>query len=136
MANFIPKFTYVHPIDGATTITLTLPPTGDPLKEKISSVGRELRSNAGKTQYQKNYQDQTFELSLIFLSKTLLDELLKLFTDYASFGSTFQYFPSSDEVESFSVIWPGAKKRFQPKKVIASGADFIYDLKINLRVEL
>jgi len=136
MANFIPKFSYVHPVDGATTITLTLPPTGDPLREKSATSGKETRSNLGKTQYQKNYQDHTFELNLIFLTVTEKDALEKMFDDYASFGKSFSYYPSEDESEFFNVIWPGSKKTFEPKKVIVSGSDFIYDLKIPLRVEL
>lgn len=134
--NFIPKFEYVHPINGLTTITLSLPPTGDPLKETYETSGAETRSNSGKSQYQKNYQDHSFELTLIFLSKQEIDDLFEMFNDYASFGSIFKYYQSSDEVEFFNVIWPGGKKNFDPVKVVRSGADFIYDLTIPIRVAL
>lgn len=136
MANFIPKFEYTHPTNGATTISLTLPPTGDPLKERFVTNGRETRSNSGKTQYQLNYSDHTFELNLIFLDVTLKNEILEMFQEYASFGNSFKYYPSNDEVDFHNVIWQGSKKTFEPVKVIASGGDFIYDLKIPLRVEL
>ena len=134
MANFIPKITYTHPIDGATTINFTLPPEGDPINEKFTTAGRETRSSNGNTQYQLNYTDQTFGLNFIFLEKSVIDELQKLFDDHASLGESFKYFPHNDESENFDVLWPGARKKFEPKKVIRSGADFIYDLKIPLRV--
>lgn len=134
MANFIPKIVYTHPVDGVTTINFTLPPEGDPLKKKKQTTGRETRSNNGDTQYQLNYSDQTFKLNFIFLEKTTIDALEKMFDDHASIGEDFNYYPSDDESEFFNVLWPGARKVFAPVKVIRSGADFIYDLEIPLRV--
>lgn len=136
MANFVPKFEYVHPVNGVTVITLDLPPTGDPLKEAFETAGSETRSNAGKSQYQKNYQDHTYELTFIFLTKQQKDDLFEMFDSYASFGSQFKYFESSDEANFLNVEWPGSKKVFKPVKVIRSGADFIYDLTIPIRVAL
>ena len=135
MPNYIPKISYNHPVDGATDIIFTLPPTGDPLSEKNITSGKETRSNTGKTQYQKNFQDQSFSLSMTFLELSQITALRKFFNDVASFGTTFEYFISSDELESLTCIWPGAKKSFNPVRVIGSGSDFIYDLKIPLRVE-
>lgn len=136
MANFKPKFEYEHPTNGTTIITLDLPPTGDPLKESFETNGVESRSNAGKSQYQKNYEDHSFSLTLIFLTKQNIDDLYEMYDSFASFGSIFKYYPSSDEVDFFNVIWPGSKKSFNPVKVIRQGADFIYDLEIPIRVAL
>ncbi len=136
MANFIPKIEYTHPVDGLTIIDFDLPPQGDPLKENNQTVGRETRSSSGKTQYQRNYLDISYELDLVFLTKAKIDELQKFFNDHASFGRTFKYYPSNEEVDFFNVIWPGSRKRFRPIRVIASGGDFIYDLTIPIRVEI
>ena len=136
MANYIPKIEYNHPIDGATTINFTLPPEGDPLNEKYVTRGRETRSSNGATQYQLNYTDHSFSLKFIFLEKTTIDELQKLFDDHASLGESFKYYPSSDEADFFNVILPGHRKTFAPQKIIRSGSDFIYDLKMSLRVEI
>jgi len=136
MSNFIPKFEYEHPTEGTTTITFVLPPQGDPLRRQKRTKGRSTRSSTGEGQYQLNYTDETFSLDLVFLDKAIVDEVEKLFDDHASLENEFKYFPSSDELEFYTVVWDGSSKRFQPRAIIASGDDFIYDLRIPLRVAI
>lgn len=136
MSNYTPKLEYEHPVNGTTTITFELPPQGDPLKRRKRTKGRSTRSSTGQGQYQLNYVDQTFSLDLIFLTKAILDQVEELFDDHASLENNFKYFPSEDELDFFTVVWDGTSKRFDPVAVIASGDDFIYDLKIPLRVDI
>lgn len=136
MSNFTPKFEYEHPVNGTTVITFALPSQGDPIKKKKRVKGRQTRSSTGQSQYQRNYIDQTFELDLIFITKNVLDQVEELFDDYASLENSFKYFPSSDELDFFTVIWDGSNKAFEPVATIPSGVDFIYDLKIPLRVQI
>jgi len=132
--NFIPKFEYEHPTLGTTTITLDLPPEGDPLKEKNKVNGKETRSGTGQDQFQFNYEDTEFQLKLVFVTKTILDQLRLMYDVHAKLGKTFKYFQSEDEVEFLDVIW--SKKVFNPVRVIASGSDFIYDFTFDVRVKI
>lgn len=132
--NFIPKFEYEHPTLGTTTITFELPPENDPLDQRFRVNGRETRSNSGQDQFQFNYVDQTFRLRLVFLTKTLIDEIKTMYDVLAFSGGTFKYFPSNDEVDFFNVVLE--RKEFRPRRVIRSGADFIYDLEIRLREKI
>ena len=81
MANFKPKFEYEDPISGTTTITLSLPPEGDPKNERFRTNGRETRSSSGKHQYQFNYTDHVFDIRLTFLTQTQIDAIKDLFDD-------------------------------------------------------
>jgi len=132
--NYIPKFEYEHSTLGTTEVILSLPPQSDPLKEKFVTKGRETRSSSGNDQWQFNYTDQSFTLDLVFVEKDIKDQLKTMYDEVGSKGKSFKYFPSNDEVTSFTVIL--ARKNFDPKRTIASGDDFIYDISISLRVKI
>jgi hypothetical protein len=132
--NYIPAFEYVDLSSVTQNFSLTLPQAGDPLKERYRVNGRESRSNSGKSQFQFNYIDNSYSLDLFFLTKTEIDELKAMFDNVGQFGKTFKYFPSSDEVDFFTVYWDA--KRFDPVRTIASAGDFIYDFKMNMRVAI
>ena len=134
MANFVPKFEYEHPTLGTTTITLLLPPEGDPLDERFRVNGKESRSGSGQDQFQFNYTDHTFNLKFVFLTKTLLDEIKTMLDVLVFGGGEFKYFVSNDESEFETVVLD--RKDFRPKRIIRSGADFIYDLDMRLRVKI
>jgi len=134
MSNCIPRIEYEHPVDGTTTIQFVMPQSGDPIKEKNRTSGKETRSNGGKTQYQLNYDDTNFSYDFVFLDFDLLEEVRKFWNDYAKQGRPFKLFQHSDEVEFFNCLLPGNSKSFNPQRVIRSGDDFIYDLKLQIRV--
>ena len=134
MANWIPKIEYVHPIDGATTITLTLPPENDPFPRMKSAVNKLSESSSGKLQTRHNFVRVTEKMKLVFLTLAQITALEKLFDDHAAMGGVFNWFPSNDEATYYTVTWH--KPSFKPKRVTKSGADFIYDMQITLREEI
>lgn len=134
MANWTAKIVYTHPSAGSTTITFALPPEGDPFQLKKVAVLKQNESSSGKLQSKHNFNRNTVKIKLVFLTKTILDLLETLFDDHASLGKTFDYYPSTDVGTFHTVTW--AKPTWAPKRTVRSGADFIYDMTIDMREEI
>jgi hypothetical protein len=131
MAFHGPKFEYEDPIDGTTTITFPLPPEGDPLRERLRARERTQKSATGISQTQFFYDETSFELRMVFLDETIINDLRKWYYRYAKFGKEFKFFPDSSESLFFNVTL--ARKEFRPSRVRSDGAGgFEYDLKFEL----
>ncbi len=132
MANFIPKIEYGSP---TTTITFTLPPEGDNLKESNRSNIQRSVSGNGTIQFEWNYNEKIISPSFTFLTQSLINSLRTFFTSHALKGKTFKYYEHSDEASFITCTLD--KMEFDPKRVIPDGSGgFIYDLTIRMRTLL
>ena len=99
--NFIPKIEYIEIGTGISkTITFDSPPNEDPFNEECEPSITKTTSNNGRSQVQFNYMKKIYSLEFIFQSETTKDAVLDWYLNHAIKGGKFNYFPSSDEVES------------------------------------
>jgi hypothetical protein len=128
--NYVPKLIYTHPVDGSTTITLTLPPEGDFFPEDKLGVGKLSKSNNGTKQFQYNYTEERNKIQLTFLTETEITALRKLYEDHALKGGSFDYYESEDEVTFITVTL--RDKKFNPRRLVKETTGFIYDLVLDI----
>jgi len=130
--NFIPKIEYITR-GTATTVTLTFdsPPEGDPFKETYEDSKVVTRSNNGTPQTQFNYTLKTYDLEFLFQSEAVRTAFL-LFRETAKYGSTFKYFPSSDELDFEEFILDDRGVSIGRPIPAATVGQFEYDFKLKL----
>jgi len=132
MAIELPKFEYVHPVDGATVLEFDLPPEGDPIRERVRARERTQPSATGIEQTQFFFFESNFELRMIFITEAKLNEIRKFFYDFAGQGGEFEYFPDKTDTESFTCSL--RSKDLRPTRVRSDGAGgFEYDVRFQLR---
>jgi uncharacterized protein Veg len=104
--NFIPKIVYTEILDGQLKeFTFDSPPEGDPFDETISVSSVVTKSNNGRKQTQFNYLEKTYSFEFIFQSEATKQAFVDFITRHAFRGGSFDYYPSSDELdfETFTI---------------------------------
>lgn len=131
--NFIPKIEYVERLTGTPkSITFDSPPEGDPFGESYTYSTVETVTNNGTTQTQFNYAKKSYSLNFLFQSESVKDAMLDFINNHAIYGGKFNYFPSSDEVDSEEMELDG--KSFKLKRPIpaATLGQFEYDFSLTI----
>lgn len=125
MAAALPRFSY-----NGTNID-----ANNPLKEndgfKNNRKGEFKYSNSGIHQASYDYNEEFFDVKLTFLTGSLKDNLVTMWTSWAVEGKTITFYPDYTNASgtSYSVIITTAK--FEPKRV-APGVDY-WDLEFTVR---
>ena len=133
MANFIPKITY-NELNTETPkeITFNQPPEGDPFGETHRNVVKHKRSSSGVRQTQFQYSLKQYDIEFIFETETVKDQMLDFINNHAARGGQFEYFPSSDEIDSETFEY--SQESFKLGRPIpdVGGTDFQYDFKFKI----
>ena len=130
MADFIPKIEYGT---GPTTIEFDVPPIDDPLRERVVSNQRTLKSNNGTTQTQFNYNEEILNPRFRGLSKALADALRTFFKDHGGQGKSFSYFEDKDSASFRTVTLDSFNIRPVRDIPQGTGSDFKYRIELRMR---
>lgn len=131
--NFIPKIEYIELNTGLSKVlTFDSPPEGDPFSETYLVKSKIKRSTNGTRQVQWNYTLKEFRLDFIFQTEATKDLYKDFVLLHAGRGGSFNYFPSSDEVD-FEVFEMKSTTFSLPRPIPAAiVGEFEYDLKFTI----
>lgn len=131
MANYVPKIEYTD-IQTGTPVSFTFshPPANDPFNERIITDARSTRSTNGTMQTQFNYNIERFQINYQFESLATKTAVEQMIVSHTSRGGTINYFPSSDEVDFFTVDVVDRQIGFA--RPAPEGADFTYDFRLTM----